>query len=127
MVLTAYVRALPGVRDLIVTVTRGSSARLAPAQGCQYHTISPVRFKSFAFDPKRPPHPVSTFRDDGEASLLVRRDGINETRVTKKRKKNIFAASSGQAASFLNYRTIDLPDKWIQISNSDRDQLGNEY
>jgi hypothetical protein len=38
----AYVRALPGVRDLIVTVTNGSSpARLAPAQGRQDHTISP--------------------------------------------------------------------------------------
>ena len=78
MVLTAYVRAFPGVRDLIATVTRGSPARLAPAQGCQDHTISPVRFKSFAVDPKRPPHPVSTFRDDGEAPL-VRRDWINET------------------------------------------------
>jgi hypothetical protein len=38
----AYLRALPGVRDLIVTVTNGSSpARLAPAQGRQDHTISP--------------------------------------------------------------------------------------
>jgi hypothetical protein len=36
------VRALPGVRDLIVTVAFGSSpASLAPAQGCQDHTPSP--------------------------------------------------------------------------------------
>jgi len=35
-------RALPGVRDLIVTVACGhQSARLAPAQGCQDHTPSP--------------------------------------------------------------------------------------
>jgi hypothetical protein len=33
---------LPGVRDLIVTVARKASlARLAPAQGCQDHTLSP--------------------------------------------------------------------------------------
>jgi hypothetical protein len=38
----AYLRALPGVRDLIVTVAcRSSSANLAPAQGRQDHTISP--------------------------------------------------------------------------------------
>jgi hypothetical protein len=39
---TTYARALPGVRDLIVTVVRrSSSANLAPAQGRQDHTISP--------------------------------------------------------------------------------------
>ena len=33
-------RALPGVHDFLVTVARGSSsARLAPAQGCQDHTL----------------------------------------------------------------------------------------
>jgi hypothetical protein len=35
-------RALPGVRDLIVTVAHKTSlAHLAPAQGCQDHTASP--------------------------------------------------------------------------------------
>src|SRR5215470_19687189 len=35
-------RALPGVRDLVVTVAcRSSPANLAPAQGCQDHTTSP--------------------------------------------------------------------------------------
>jgi hypothetical protein len=37
----AYIRALPGVRDLIVTVAcKSSFANLAPAQGRQDHTIS---------------------------------------------------------------------------------------
>src|SRR5262249_43099258 len=40
-------RALPGVRDLLVTVMRGSSpAHLAPAQGCQDHTTSPSALAS---------------------------------------------------------------------------------
>jgi len=42
MVLTAYLRALPGVPGLIATVARGSSsAGLIPASGDQDHAISP--------------------------------------------------------------------------------------
>src|SRR5579864_8410486 len=40
--LYGFLRALPGVRDLLVTVAgRSSPASLAPAQGCQDHTPSP--------------------------------------------------------------------------------------
>jgi hypothetical protein len=67
----AYLRALPGVRDLIVTVARqSSSAHLAPAQGCQDHTISPSaanadhRRAICASALRRPSHPAPRFRDD---------------------------------------------------------------
>jgi hypothetical protein len=68
---TTYGRALPGVRDLIVTVACGSSpANLAPAQGRQDHTISPsARCRSSAQKAARSTlgvHciPRPTFRDD---------------------------------------------------------------
>jgi hypothetical protein len=67
----AYLRALPGVRDLIVTVANGSSpARLAPAQGRQDHTISPSasRIARHTIRP-RPSHPAPNTRDDREAPL----------------------------------------------------------
>jgi hypothetical protein len=69
---TAYVRALPGVRDLIVTVAcKSSSADLAPAQGRQDHTSSPSAHSITrqSMHP-RPSHPAPNTRDDREAPLL---------------------------------------------------------
>ena len=53
-------RTLPGVRDLLVTVTRRHSlARLAPAQGCQDHTALPSAFVPLvARHEPRPSHPA---------------------------------------------------------------------
>jgi hypothetical protein len=85
----AYFRALPGVRDVLVTVAceiparrtrqgrRRQSASLAPAQGRQNHTISPSATVSHVrrYDP-RPSHPASACRDDRDTPLLPRRDGV---------------------------------------------------
>ena len=43
-----FLRALPGVHDLLVTVARGLLRDLAPAQGCQDHTPSSSAFVSHA-------------------------------------------------------------------------------
>jgi hypothetical protein len=72
-------RALPGVRDLIVTVTNGSSsARLAPAQGAPGPHDFAVRFgRARRTRLKRPSHPAPNTRDDREAPLSRARDGRN--------------------------------------------------
>ena len=47
-----FLRALPGVRDFLVTVIgamQGIVADLTPAKGCQDHAASPSAFGSFAF------------------------------------------------------------------------------
>src|ERR1700740_553381 len=68
-------RALPGVRDLIVTVARNRLAHLAPAQGCQDHTLSPsARTSLVSRCSSRPPLPASTSQrlnvcDDASAPL----------------------------------------------------------
>src|SRR5215468_7668379 len=56
----AYVRALPGVHDLLVTVAfRSSPEGLAPAQGRQDHTISPSAFMPLVARHKLgPSHPA---------------------------------------------------------------------
>ena len=66
-----FLRALPGVHDLLVTVARrSSSARLAPAQGCQDHTPSPSARCCSSARGSRAQHPIvhciprPTFRDD---------------------------------------------------------------
>ena len=70
-----FVRALPGVHDLLVTVACGSSsADLAPAQGCQDHTSSPSALRRSPRVAPRPSHPASYVRDDGDTPLWWRRD-----------------------------------------------------
>jgi hypothetical protein len=68
----SVVRALPGVRDLVVTVACASSyADLAPAQGCQDHTPSPsASMPLVARHEPRPSHPALSVRDDAYAPLL---------------------------------------------------------
>jgi hypothetical protein len=77
MVLT-LLRALPGVRDLIVTVASQDRLRdLAPAQGRQDHTTSPsaanadqsARIRAPA--PPRPPHPAPRFVTIGRSAPHV--------------------------------------------------------
>ena len=73
-------RALPGVHDFLVTVARGSSsARLAPAQGCQDHTPLPhARCRSSVQEitrgTSRPSHPAPRLVTIGRTPLLPRRD-----------------------------------------------------
>ena len=73
---TAYLRALPGVHDLVVTVVCGSPpAHLTPAQGCQDHTTLPSE-RDVARLTTSPSSIASrrTFRDDAHTPLLPRRD-----------------------------------------------------
>jgi hypothetical protein len=71
MVLT-LLRALPGVRDLIVTVAcKSSFANLAPAQGRQDHTTWPsASCRARRTRCRRPSRPAPNTRDDREAPLL---------------------------------------------------------
>jgi hypothetical protein len=84
----AYVRALPGVRDLIVTVTSGSrrvgpegptspirSLSASPGAPGPHDFAVRDRFARQTIRP-RPSHPASNTRDDREAPLSQRRDGI---------------------------------------------------
>ena len=67
-----FLRALPGVHDLLVTVAaRSSPADLAPAKGCQDHTSSSVRKKRRSSrEALRPSHPALNVRDDAYAPLV---------------------------------------------------------
>ena len=71
VVLTAYLRALAGVHDLLVTVACSHrSAGLAPAQGRHDHTTSPSALRRSPRVAPRPPHPAPNVRDDGETPLF---------------------------------------------------------
>ena len=75
--LTAYLRALPGVHDLLVTVAREvvDFTRLAPAQGCQDHTTLPSERNAARLTTSLSSIASRrTFRDDAHTPLLPRRD-----------------------------------------------------
>jgi hypothetical protein len=68
-----FLRALPGVRDVLVTVIGAMQsivANLTPAKGRQDHTPSPSASRHSSDDVKRPSHPAPYTRDDREAPLL---------------------------------------------------------
>ena len=69
-----FLRALPGVHDVLVTVIGAMQsivANLAPAKGRQDHTTSPSASTSLVRQqPTRPSHPAPYTRDDREAPLL---------------------------------------------------------
>jgi len=81
-----FLRALPGVHDLLVTVAcRSSSPDLAPAQGRQDHTSSPSAGCCSSARGSRPQHPIvhciprPTFRDDWpKRPSLSARNAIRE-------------------------------------------------
>ena len=69
-----FLRDLPGVHDLLVTVIGAMPsivANLTPAKGRQDHTTSPSAHASFVCrGHSRPSHPAPNVRDDREAPLL---------------------------------------------------------
>ena len=69
-----FLRDLPGVHDLLVTVIGAMPsivANLTPAKGRQDHTTSPSAHASFVCRGHwRPSHPAPNVRDDREAPLL---------------------------------------------------------
>ena len=68
-----FLRDLPGVHDLLVTVIGAMPsivANLTPAKGRQDHTTSPSAHASFVCrGHSRPSHPAPNVRDDREAPL----------------------------------------------------------
>jgi hypothetical protein len=89
--INAYFRALPGVRDLIVSVACDTSRRLSASPGAPGPHDFVVRFQhhssvDVANVHRNPPR----VRDDAYAPLSSR-DGVNEARFSEKRKQNLEA------------------------------------
>jgi hypothetical protein len=85
----AYTRALPGVRDLIVTVTCRSPAGLALAQGCQDHTTSQSASNTTRQSMWQASIATRLAFVTTRTPLLSRRDRANEAQFSEKRKENL--------------------------------------
>jgi hypothetical protein len=93
-------RALPGVRDVLVTVISAMQsivANLTPAKGRQDHTTSPSALMPLVLrHDQRPSHPALNVRDAAYAPLVECGTRRVKPRLLIFRKKNIFARATGQ-------------------------------
>jgi len=73
-----FLRTLPGDRAFCHRRLQDHHlTSLTSASGCQDHTTSPSASSAVRLAAsKRPPHPAPNVRDDREAPLLSRRDGV---------------------------------------------------
>src|SRR5262249_40469239 len=93
----AYLRALPGVHDLLVTVACGIVTRkLSTSPGVPGpHDFAVRSSRARRTRCQRPPHPASTFRDDRDTPLASRRDGRTMTLIWGSDKEKYFCERAG--------------------------------